>query len=76
MELTLTLAAAGVAAALTAFGSWKSGRPRKDSVQGNWISWPMVTILAGAALLLSVVHAINLMGIHTGRDQIGGPPTP
>lgn len=76
MELTISLSVAAVAGALTAFASWKSGRPRKDSVRGAWISWPLVTVLAGAALLLSAVHAVNLLGFHTGRDRIGGPPSP
>ena len=74
MEWTITLAAIGLGLALTMFASWKSGRPRKDSLRAAWISWPLVTVLAGTAAVMGVVHAVNLVGIHTGRDQIGGPP--
>jgi hypothetical protein len=76
MEWAITISAIVIAAALTAYASWKTGRPRKDSVRGSWISWPLVTVLAGTALFMGIVHAVNLMGFHTGRDQIGGPPIP
>jgi hypothetical protein len=76
MEWIITITAIIIAAALTAYSSWKSGRPRKDSVRGSWVSWSLVTVLAGAALFMGIVHAVNLAGLHTGRDQIGGPPVP
>jgi hypothetical protein len=76
MEWAVTITAIVLTAGLTAFSSWKSGRPRKDTPNATWISWPLVTVLAGAALFMVVVHAVNLMGIHTGRGQIGGPPIP
>ena len=76
MEWTITISAIVITAVLTAYASWRSGRPRKDSVRGSWISWPLVTVLAGATLFMGVVHAVNLTGFHTGRDQIGGPPSP
>lgn len=76
MEWAITISAIVIAAALTAYSSWKTGRPRKDSVRGSFISWPLVTVLAGAAAFMGIVHAANLMGFHTGANQIGGPPTP
>jgi hypothetical protein len=69
MDWVITIPAIGIAAALTAFASWKSGRPRKDSVRGTWISWQLVTVLAGAALFMGVVHAVNLLGVHTGNQR-------
>lgn len=60
--------------ALTVFAGWKSGRPRKDSVNVQWISWPLVTVIAGAALVFAIVHAVNLMGVNTGdnfRHRLG-----
>jgi hypothetical protein len=81
MEWAITLAGIAIAVALAAYASWKSGRPRKDSIRGTWVSWPLVTVLAGAAAFMGVVHAANLAGLHTGANQIGGnriggPPIP
>ena len=74
MEWPITITAILATAVLTAFASWKTGRPRKDSVRGSWISWPLVTVLAGAALFMGIVHAVNLMGFTTGGNSIGGLP--
>jgi hypothetical protein len=71
MDWIITLAAIVILAALTVYAGWKSGRPRKDSVRPQWISWPFVTVLAGALLAFAVVHAMNLMGIHTGQNTTG-----
>lgn len=54
--------------ALTVFAGWKSGRPRKDSLNVQWISWPLVTVLAGTAVVFAVIHVITLMGYHTGGN--------
>lgn len=67
MEWTITLAAIAAGLAMTVFAGWKSGRPRKDSLNARWISWPLVTVLAAAVLVMAVVHAINLIGITTGN---------
>jgi hypothetical protein len=71
MDWIITIAVIVVLAALTVYAGWKSGRPRKDSVRPQWISWPFVTVLAGALLAFAVVHAMNLMGIHTGQNTTG-----
>jgi uncharacterized membrane protein len=71
MDWIITLAVIVILAALTVYAGWKSGRPRKDSVRPQWISWPFVTVLAGALLAFAVVHAMNLMGIHTGQNTTG-----
>lgn len=71
MDWIITIAVIVVLAALTVYAGWKSGRPRKDSVRPQWISWPFVTVLAGALLAFAVIHAMNLMGIHTGQNTTG-----
>lgn len=76
MEWNVTLSAIGFSLTLTIFAAWQSGRPRKDSLQIKWIPWRLVTLVAGAFLLLAVVHAINLMGVHTGGGVRGGPAHP
>jgi uncharacterized membrane protein YedE/YeeE len=71
MNWIITLAAIVILLALTVYAGWKSGRPRKDSLKPQWISWPFVTVLAGALLAFAVVHAMNLMGIQTGQNTVG-----
>lgn len=76
MEWTITLSVAGASLASTIFAAWQSGRPRKDSLQTKWIPWRFVVLVSAAVLLLSVVHAINLMGVATGGGTLGGPARP
>lgn len=66
MEWTLTLSAILVCLALTAFAAWKSGQPKKDSLNARWISWPLVTVIAGGVLMLALVHATSLLGLNAG----------
>ncbi|MBK8837388.1 MAG: hypothetical protein IPO30_01425 [Hyphomonadaceae bacterium] len=66
--MAVTLAVALAFLALTVFAGWKSGRPRKDSAKTQWISWPLVTVLAGTAVVFALVHLVNLMGFHTGAN--------
>jgi hypothetical protein len=76
MEWNVTLFVIGLGTVGGAFSAWKSGRPRKDSLKPQWISWRLMTLVSGAVLLLGVVHAINLMGLHTGGGGLGGPSRP
>jgi len=69
MEMALTISVMLVFLAATVFAGWKSGRPRKDSLKVQWISWPLLTVLAGAALAFALVHLVNLMGFHTGANM-------
>lgn len=66
MELALTIAIMLAFLGATVFAGWKAGRPRKDSLNTQWISWPLVTVLAGTAAFFALVHIVNLMGFHTG----------
>ena len=76
MELWITFGVVGLAALLAAFASWKSGRPAKDSLRPRWISWPLVTVFAGALAILALVHAVNLMGIRTGQGGVASSYIP
>lgn len=66
MEMAFTIAVLLIFVAATVFAGWKAGRPRKDSLNAQWISWPLVTVLAGTAAFFALVHIVNLMGFHTG----------
>lgn len=74
IDWILTGGAIGACLVLTVFAGWKAGRPRRDGPDARWVSWPLVTVLAGAALVFAIVHAINLMGVDTGdnfRHRLG-----
>ena len=73
MELMLTVSTIGIGLLLTAFAAWKSGQPKKDSLNARWISWPLVTVVAGGVLMLALIHAASLLGLHTGGN---GPYRP
>ncbi|MDP3738657.1 MAG: hypothetical protein Q8R02_14775 [Hyphomonadaceae bacterium] len=76
MEWIVTSVVIGAGVLLTGFAAWKSGQPKKDSLRARWISWPLVTLVAGAVLIMGVVHAMNLAGLHTGGGMLGGPARP
>ncbi len=69
-DLAITLAASIVIVALLAFAAWRSGKPRPDTIRGRGAPWRLIVFLCGAALLIAVVHAVNLMGLHTGNDRL------
>jgi hypothetical protein len=73
MELMLTVSTIGIGLLLTAFAAWKSGQPKKDSLNARWISWPLVTVVAGGVLMLALIHGASLVGLHTGGS---GPYRP
>jgi len=76
MELWVTIGVIAFAVLLAAFASWKTGRPVKDTHRARWISWPLVTIFAGALAILAVVHLLNVLGVHTGQGGVGRPYGP
>jgi amino acid transporter len=71
MEWIITIAAVAIFGGLAAFSGWKSGRPRKDSLNAQWISWPVVTIFAATAAIFALIHAMSLLGVQTGANVTG-----
>lgn len=71
IDWIITIGAVAGLLGLTVYAGWKSGRPRKDSVKPQWVSWPFVTVFAGALLAFAVIHAMNLLGFHTGQNTTG-----
>lgn len=68
MEMAISIAVLTVFIAATVFAGWKAGRPRKDSLKAQWISWPLLTVLAGTAAFFALIHIVNLMGFQTGAQ--------
>ncbi len=71
MELALTLGVLALSGGLTAYAGWKSGQPRKDSLKPLWISWTGILIVATIVVVLAAIHALNLLGMHTGSRTLG-----
>jgi len=72
MDWAITIAAIVVFGGLTVFAGWKSGRPRKDSLKVQWVSWPLVTMLAATAAIFAIIHVVGLLGFETGGNTLRG----
>ena len=68
MSLIPTLALIAALAAVAVFAGWRGARP-PDLRRGPRLApWRFIMLLAAAALLVMIVHLVNLMGVTTGRD--------
>jgi hypothetical protein len=63
MSLTLTLALLVAAIALAVFAGWRGARPSQPHLGVRMIPWRFVMILAGAVILLLLVHLAALLGM-------------
>jgi len=63
MSLTLTLALLAGAVALAVFAGWRGARPSQPHLGVRMIPWRFVMILAGAVVLLLLVHVAALLGM-------------
>lgn len=72
MDWAITIAAIVLFGGLTVFAGWKSGRPHKDSLKVQWVSWPLVTMLAATAAILAIIHVAGLLGYQTGGNTLRG----
>ena len=63
MSLTLTLALLAAAVALAIFAGWRGARPSQPHLGVRMIPWRFVMILAGAVVLVLVVHVAALLGM-------------
>ena len=65
--LPVTLMTAAGLAALAAVFGWLGARPPDLRRGPRMAPYRFLMLLAGAGVLLMVVHAANLMGVNTGR---------
>ena len=72
MDWVITIAAIVLFGGLTVFAGWKSGRPHKDSLKVQWVSWPLVTMLAATAAIFAIIHVVGLLGFETGSNTLRG----
>jgi hypothetical protein len=67
MDLKLTIALAGACLALAVFAGWRGARP-PDLLRGPRLApWRMIMMFAACGLLVLATHAVNLLGVTTGR---------
>ena len=67
MSLTLTLALLAGAVALAVFAGWRGARPSQPHLGVRMVPWRFVMILAGAVVLVLLVHVAALLGMPQAR---------
>ncbi len=67
MSLNLTLALLAAAVALAVFAGWRGARPSQPHLGVRMIPWRFVMILAGAVVVLLLVHVAALLGMPQAR---------
>jgi hypothetical protein len=67
MDLRTTLIAMAALAALAVFAGWRGARPPNPHKGPRMAPWRFIMLLSTALLVLMAVHAVNLMGVRTGR---------
>ena len=63
MDMTLTLALTGAAVALAIFAGWRGARPWDPRRGVRMMPWRLIMLLAGAGVLILVVHLGTLLGV-------------
>ena len=67
MDWTITLGLIGTFVCASAFAGWRGARPSDPSRGPRLVPWRFIMVLAAAFALLVLVHAVNLLGVETGR---------
>ncbi|MFN3523589.1 MAG: hypothetical protein ACK4YQ_15185 [Phenylobacterium sp.] len=67
MDLHLTLALAALALAVAVFSGWRGARPPNPHKGPRLAPWRFIMVTSATVLLLLLVHAVNLLGVTTGR---------
>ena len=67
MSLTLTLSIGAAVLALGGFCAWRGAAPPNPHKGPRLIPYRFLMVLCGAVVLYLAAHAVNLMGVTTGR---------
>ena len=67
MDWPVTLTLGALALGLTAVFGWAGARPPDFRRGPRLIPYRFLMLLAAAATILLLVHALNLLGVQTGR---------
>jgi hypothetical protein len=70
MDWGVTLSVATAALALAVFAGWRGARA-PDLARGPRLApWRFIMLLAASVVLLALVHALNMLGFETGKQQL------
>ena len=67
MTLTVTLALAAGFLMVALFAGWRGARPPNPLKGPRLMPWRPMMVAAAVGLILMLVHAVNLLGVQTGR---------
>ncbi|CAN5489106.1 hypothetical protein BH10PSE7_BH10PSE7_16220 [soil metagenome] len=65
-EMTITLSVLAVASALVGTMIYLERRPRTD-LNPRLVPTTPILLVSGFAVMLALIHVLNLLGFHTGR---------
>lgn len=67
MSWTATFVLLGAALGFGLYCAWRGSRPPDPRRGPRLLPWRMMMVLSAAVALLALVHAVNLLGVTTGR---------
>lgn len=67
MTLTVTLALAAALLVLAIASGWAGARPPNPHKGPRLLPYRLIMVTAAAIMMLMLVHAVNLLGVQTGR---------
>lgn len=70
MGLVLTLQLAAACLSLALFAGWRGARPPDPRRGPRLVPWRFLMTLAACGALILAVHAVNLLGVSTGRSSL------
>lgn len=68
MDLTATIVTAVVLLLLAVFCGWRGARPSNVLKGPRMIPWRPLMMVCVVALMLMLVHMVNLLGVETGNQ--------
>ncbi|NQE60424.1 hypothetical protein [Caulobacter sp. RHG1] len=68
MDLTATIAAAVALLLLAVLCGWRGARPSNVLKGPRMIPWRPLMMVCVVALMLMLVHLVNLLGVETGNQ--------
>lgn len=66
-QMILTLSFAGAFATIAALSGWAGAQPPNPAKGPRLIPYRFLMVTCALATILCLVHAANLLGMHTGR---------
>jgi hypothetical protein len=68
MDLTATIAAMTLTAAVLAFASWRASKPATP-LKVRLVPWRLIIFVSGCVLILLGVHLLTMLGLKTDMPR-------